>query len=103
MGAAPHPAVAEKRVQGTLRLQRRIYLYGWTYEISFSGGPGPNRRFLTLRLTSSDELVILLDRLGIDFHHEVVRLTIVDLLRDSYATITEIQLSEKELREAGLY
>lgn len=102
MGAAPHPAIAEKRLPGTLRLERHSNPHGWTYDVSFFGDVQTSGKLPILRLHSSDELVNLLDRLGVDFDLQVVRITLLDLLRDGYGTIPEIQLSEKQLREAGL-
>ena len=102
MSASPKPAFLPDSLQGTLRIVKEGYGSVSVYDATFCAKPGDGTTLQPLRLTNSDALVELLDRLRIDFRREDVRQAIEDVLLRGCGYIPDLVFTRNDLHDAGL-
>ena len=101
-GVAARLAPAQQKARGFLHIVRHgagpQALYVVTYH-RLSGSPIRPKPILA---ETSQALIELLERIGVDFHLREVRGALEDILRLGSANIPDLWLSDEEILEKGL-
>jgi hypothetical protein len=110
MGTAARLAPAAPKTRGFLHIVRHgggpSAIYIVTYHRLDSDGPSPSLGAgphpKPALAEGAQELIELLERIGVDFHLAEVRGALEDILRLGSANIPDLWLSDEEMLEKGL-
>ena len=109
-GTAARLAPATPKTRGFLHIVRHgggpSAIYIVTYHRLDSGGPSPSLGTgphpKPALAEGAQQLIELLERIGVDFHLAEVRGALEDILRLGSANIPDLWLSDEEMLEKGL-
>jgi hypothetical protein len=101
-GAAAQLAPSKPKTRGFLYIVRYgegpSAIYVLTYHRLDHQGPRPKPALAE----GAQELIEMLERIGVDFHRREVRGALEDILRLGSANIPDLWLSDEEMHEKGL-
>jgi hypothetical protein len=101
-GVAARLAAAQPKTRGFLHIDRHGAGPQAVYIVTFHRLEHSGVRPKPVEAVGAQELIELLERIGVDFHLREVRGALEDILRLGSANIPDLWLSDEEILEKGL-
>jgi hypothetical protein len=101
-GVAARLAPAQPKTRGFLHIDRHGAGPQALYVVTFHRLDHKGIRPKPVEAVGAQELIELLERIGVDFHLREVRGALEDILRLGSANIPDLWLSDEEILEKGL-